>query len=86
MKNVKSINGALIKNLYTKCFFVDKKLCYQIVINYEQDQVFFKNFNEYEAYRIQHNSMIEAINNDKIVNSDFQIMDPAKSTITLKSV
>lgn len=85
MKNLKVINGALINKLYTKCFFVDRKLCYQIVINYENDLVLFKNFKTYSDYRTLHNHCIDAINKGQVISTDFQIMDAQPTNSSLRS-
>ncbi|MCH8904577.1 MAG: hypothetical protein IIA45_11760 [Bacteroidetes bacterium] len=60
---------------------MDKKLCYQIVIQYDKGQILYRDFTEYEDYRTYHNRFIEAINNKDLVVANFYISDSSETTL-----
>ena len=74
MKTIRHVDGNLIKKLYTKFFFVNGKLCYQIVISYDNNQVLYKDYKEYKSYCFYHNLFVEAINSKNIVDVELKVI------------
>ncbi len=74
MKTIQHINGNLIEDIYTKFYYLNEQLCYQIVVNYDKGKILLKDFSKYDDYKYYHNLLINAINNKKQVDIDLSVM------------
>ncbi len=55
-----SIKGTQIKNLITKFYYNDNHLCFQILIQCENDKtIVYNEYTDYSVYKTEYNKLLE---------------------------
>ncbi len=55
-----TIHSSKIKNLITKFYYKDNHLCFQILLNCENDETrLYKEYEDYDQYKMEYNKLLE---------------------------
>ena len=58
---MQTIHSSKIKNLITKFFYKENNLCFQILLNCENNETkLFKEYNVYNQYKEEYNRLLDA--------------------------
>ena len=54
------MHSSKIKNLITKFYYKDNHLCFQILLNYDNNETkLYKEYNDYAQYKAEYNRLLD---------------------------
>ena len=75
------IIGKDIKSICTRFFYKQDALCFQIVLNCENGQVLYKDFDDYHQYQARHNEVVEAYQELRELRHDYDELHYEKELV-----
>lgn len=72
MKTLELLQPEKVNSLSTKFFYKKKRLCYQIMVSYDESPfLFYRNFEQYNDYRRMHDAIIAAMHDRSTIRNSF---------------